>query len=270
MILHSKTSRSLVLLAMLLVLIAAGCRSSDEESPSQPSSSAGVTITERPATQEAAAPLLPDDLTFVALVSKQQALPSTYAPDDLVALSPQQVSAMTPQRLRRPAAEALERLLAAARTEGLGIKVNSAYRSYQEQTTIFRAEVQRFGCSKALKQSAVPGHSEHQLGLAVDFTSAGVGWDLDEAFATEPEGRWLEANAARFGFVMSYPPGKMAVTGYEYEPWHFRYVSVPVAEAIRAGGKTPTEYFMSLGKASATISAPVTPGREPGPANCGQ
>ena len=128
------------------------------------------------------------------------------------------VSSLATQRLRRPAAEALNRMLTAAKKEGFPLKVNSAYRSYDDQVTTFRSEVMQFGCTRALRESAVPGHSEHQLGLAVDLTSMGVAWDLDDAFGNLPEGRWLAANASSYGFVLSYPDGKDGIRATPTSP----------------------------------------------------
>ena len=97
---------------------------------------------------------------------------------------------------------------------------------------------------QALRQSARPGHSEHQMGTTMDITSPSVGNDLVSAFGDTPEGKWLAANAHTFGFVMSYPPGKEATTGYIYEPWHFRYVGKAEAAAVRASGLTLHEYLL--------------------------
>ncbi len=108
---------------------------------------------------------------------------------------------------------------------------------------MFSGYVQQMGQDQAERISARPGHSEHQMGTAIDFTSASAGYGLGEGFAQTPEGAWLSQNAPRFGFVMSYPAGKESVTGYAYEPWHFRYVGIDVARAVVARGITLTEYL---------------------------
>jgi D-alanyl-D-alanine carboxypeptidase len=94
--------------------------------------------------------------------------------------------------------------------------------------------------------SARAGHSEHQLGTALDFRSARGPdpWDLEDWGAT-PEGRWLAENAHRFGFVMSYPAGQESVTCYIYEPWHYRYVGREVAQEVMASGLTLREWLWS-------------------------
>ncbi len=167
---------------------------------------------------------------------------SSYAPSDLIAF-PVDLSVRKDVRVRRETARALQQLLAAARDEGHDLLALSGYRSYQEQREVLDQETRAFGAARAEQQVAPPGHSEHQLGVAVDVTTARKPYDLDQTFGAEPEGLWVAANAARFGFVISYPAGKSAVTGYVYEPWHIRYVGVPLAEEIAASGLTLTEYL---------------------------
>jgi zinc D-Ala-D-Ala carboxypeptidase len=188
----------------------------------------------------------------LAVVGKTRALPATYAPQDLTPIPAEFVSSLQPQQMRRPALDALLAMLQDARREGVMIKVNSAYRSFDYQATNLRAEIAAYGCAQALNQVAAPGHSEHQLGLAADLTAADVGWDLQDKFGDTPEGRWLVAHAPTYGFVLSYPKDKEAITGFIYEPWHFRYVTPAVAQAITISGKTASEYLLGLGGAADT------------------
>jgi D-alanyl-D-alanine carboxypeptidase len=178
----------------------------------------------------------------VCLVTKQQGLSPSYAPPDLTPL-PTRLLAGNGVQLRREAAEALVPLLYEAGRAGRRLFALSGYRSYDEQSRVLRDEIARYGRAVAEQQVAPPGHSEHQLGLAVDITSEVDPYDLREAFGTEPEGRWLAANAPRFGFLVSYPQGKEAVTGYRYEPWHIRYTGVPLAQSVAASGLTLTEFL---------------------------
>ena len=214
-----------------------------------------------------AIPPLPADGSLITLVTKQRALAADYVPPDLVPVPQNFVSSQEHQYLRAPAEEAMVRMLGAALREGLGIKVLSGYRSYQYQAAVFKGEVATYGCTQALRESALPGHSEHQLGLAADLTSADVGWGLDASFAETSEGRWLASHAASYGFVMSYPPGKEQITGYIAEPWHYRYVTPPFAEAIQASGETSTEFLGRLGAATIT-SIVSTPELTPQPGTC--
>ncbi len=138
-------------------------------------------------------------------------LPQTYAPDDLVSVSDAGVGteAMYIRGLVMPD---LRALLTAATAAGVHLEVQSAYRGYSYQAQTFDSWVAQDGHEVALKSSARAGHSEHQLGTALDFRSADgpPAWDLDDWGATR-EGSWMAHNASRFGFVMSYPRGKDAV-----------------------------------------------------------
>ena len=170
-------------------------------------------------------------------------LPESYVPEDLIPVSDAGVGT-DDMPIRGVVMPDLQALLAAADAAGVGLEVQSAYRSYSYQTQTFNYWVERDGLEAALKTSARPGHSEHQLGTALDFRSADgpAAWDLPDWGAT-PEGAWLAENAARFGFVMSYPAGQEAVTCYSYEPWHYRYVGREVAAEIRASGLTLREWL---------------------------
>ncbi|MBI2865594.1 MAG: M15 family metallopeptidase [Chloroflexi bacterium] len=178
-------------------------------------------------------------------VNKQNALPSSYVPEDLVPLTSVRTTTAN-QRLRRLVAPVLDQLLTAAKAAGHDLVVSSAFRSYAEQESVHAYWESTLGKVQADRQSALAGHSEHQLGTVVDLTSASVGFQLEESFGDKPEGRWLRENAHRFGFVISYPAGKEAVTGYAYEPWHIRYVGVEQATAIYQKGITLEEYLRTL------------------------
>lgn len=170
-------------------------------------------------------------------------LSETYTPDDLTPLSQAGVGTDEMQ-VRALILPDLEALLAAAEEAGLGLEVQSAYRSYSYQTSTFDYWVEQDGLTTALATSARPGHSEHQLGTALDFRSADgpPAWELND-WRDTPEGTWLAENAARFGFVMSYPKGERALTCYAYEPWHYRYVGREVAAEVTASGLTLREWL---------------------------
>jgi len=150
-------------------------------------------------------------------------LPFDYRPSDLVRLPQRYCYNDLPQRLRAEAAEACLRMLDAARREaGLDIKVLSAYRSARTQAYLCRRKIEAAGIDQRLV--ARPGHSEHQLGTAVDLVRSDGRWLLDERFGQTPEGRWLRFNCGRFGFVLSYTRERTRREGIRFEPWHFRYV----------------------------------------------
>jgi zinc D-Ala-D-Ala carboxypeptidase len=138
-------------------------------------------------------------------------------------------------------------MLSDAFDAGHDVYVRSAYRSYAEQERTFAYWLSALGEAEARRVSAEPGHSEHQLGTAADLTSADTGYDLNEAFGETSAGRWLAENAYRYGFALSYPAGAEGVTGYAYEPWHYRYIGPDQAAAWRSSGLTLVEYLRGIG-----------------------
>lgn len=142
----------------------------------------------------------------------------------------------------------LRALKSAANRAGVPLYVKSAYRSYATQKAVFDSWVRRVGYQEALRSSARPGHSEHQMGTTVDFThAAGVEpWNYAD-WATTRTGAWLKANAWRYGWLMSYPKGKESVTCYKYEPWHYRYVGLKRATQVRDSGLTLREFLWYRG-----------------------
>ncbi|CAI9418923.1 M15 family metallopeptidase [Nocardioides sp. T2.26MG-1] len=145
------------------------------------------------------------------------------------------------------AAEPLEQLLAAADREGLGFKIASAFRSYDYQLAVHAAHVAERGQAEADRVSARAGYSEHQTGLAVDLvTPADPGCDFDECFADTPGGRWLAAEAWRYGFIVRYQAGGTDVTGYAPEPWHLRFVGTELAAELHRTGVTTLEEFFGV------------------------
>lgn len=187
--------------------------------------------------------LEPDDI--LVLVNKERALPADYEPDDLVYPDiPFSFSEMHPKRqLRAEAAQWLERLCADAKEEGIELVGVSGYRSYQTQQSIYNYQVNRLGQEAADRISARPGHSEHQTGLAMDVSAASVGYALEERFGETPEGIWLAQHAADYGFIIRYPAEGEEITGYQYEPWHLRYVGIDHASKIAEAGLTLEEYL---------------------------
>ena len=146
------------------------------------------------------------------------------------------------------AARPLARLLRAGDAAGLGFKIASAFRSYAYQEQVHDALVASRGRAVAAQVSALPGHSEHQTGLAVDLvTPAHPGCDLAPCFSGTRAGRWLARNAWRDGFIVRYTRQNQAVTGYAPEPWHLRYVGRPLAAAMRADGIASLEQALHVG-----------------------
>lgn len=170
------------------------------------------------------------------VVNKRRALDPGYRPRTAVVRGYQ---------VARVAAAPLEDLMRAADREGLGLKIASAFRSYGYQQQVHAAAVATRGREAAELRSARPGHSEHQTGLAVDLvTPADTSCSFDPCFGEQPAGRWLERQAWRHGFIVRYLRQDTAVTGYEPEPWHLRFVGRRLAaELHRTGVTTLEEYF---------------------------
>jgi D-alanyl-D-alanine carboxypeptidase len=260
---------SVALLAGLVLALGCGGDGRPAEEAARATPSVSVTATpaagtvtatpEPPATvSPTPAPTRPpsDLLRFVGKTGEP--LPQDYVPPDLERLPPAVTDGGT-RLLRAEAAAAFVRMAAAARAEGLTLVVVSAYRSYAEQAVTYQLEVARYGKVQADRQVALPGRSEHQLGTTVDLSTPRLGNRLDDGLADLPEGRWLEAHAWEYGFVLSYPDGQEEITGYRYEPWHYRYVGVEVARFIRQSGRTSTEVL----RAYQTVGVdPVLPAGE--------
>lgn len=165
-----------------------------------------------------------------------------FEPDDLVSVS--EAGFPSQDLVRSIVISDLAALRAAAEANGTPLVVVSGYRSYGYQEDLFDNRVEQVGEAEAARRTARPGHSEHQLGTALDVLDPGAG-DLTTAFAATPQGQWLAANAHAFGFVISYPDGASDRTCYEYEPWHLRYVGPSTAAAIRNAGLTPREWMLA-------------------------
>ncbi len=181
---------------------------SDDE-PSSASQSGGST----------AASVEPYYVNGVLLVNKKHALPQNYGGMDSNAYA------------------ALQQLQAGAEAAGHSMPLISGYRSYAYQASLYNSYVAQDGQALADTYSARPGHSEHQSGLAFDIGA------LDNGYGNTPDGRWLHAHCADYGFIIRYPAGKESMTGYQYEPWHVRYVGKEIASQIMAQGITLEEYL---------------------------
>jgi zinc D-Ala-D-Ala carboxypeptidase len=177
---------------------------------------------------------------LLALVTKETTLKSSYAPTDLVRI-PEYMYPARELWLREEAFRQLEKLWQAAAEDGVTLTIISAYRSYAYQQTLFQNYASSYGEEAANRFSARPGQSEHQLGTTVDFGGTAV--DLKAAYADTDQGRWLAENAYRFGFAMSYPEGKEEITGYIFEPWHYRYIGTESAAEWYAAGLSLKEFL---------------------------
>ncbi len=173
---------------------------------------------------------------FFRLVDKEHALPAGYEPEDLVDLNRYRDRLVLNRgdlSLRAVILPDLFAMVEAARLDGITLDLSSTYRSYDYQAGLFQRHVDNLGEEEAERVSARPGTSQHQLGTTVDFGS------ITPAFADTPAGRWVAEHAGEFGFSLSYPDGYEELTGYSYEPWHFRYIS-------RVGTEIEAQFFGGL------------------------
>lgn len=168
------------------------------------------------------------------IVNKVAPIPSSYSPADLTNVS-------IGGQLRKEANSNLNQLLKSSNEDKVVLKSISSYRSYSRQQTLYSNYVAKDGQIKADTYSARPGHSEHQTGWAIDFGSTSC--DLQECFGNTEAGKWLANNSYRFGFILRYPIDKEPITGYQYEPWHYRYVGVELAKELFETKLTMEEFF---------------------------
>lgn len=181
------------------------------------------------------------------VVNKRRPLePKTYKPINLVVpnIKLQDARESEEMKLRADAAHALEGLVGAAKKEaGYDLMLASGYRGYSFQESLYNRYVREQGQASADTQSARPGHSEHQTGLAADVAPAEGECVVEECFADTPEGKWVAKNAHRFGFIIRYQKDKTNITGYQFEPWHLRYVGDALAAEIYKQNTTLEEFF---------------------------
>lgn len=179
------------------------------------------------------------------VVDKGRILPRDYVPANLVVpkVSLRDSASSSNMHLRADAAQALEALFAEANATNLKLRLVSGYRSYATQSSVYNGYVRSDGQASADAYSARPGHSEHQTGLAADVAPQSLKCSLDPCFGNTPEGKWLAQNAYRHGFVISYREGMQAVTGYEHEPWHIRYVGNDLAAELKKTNQTLEQFF---------------------------
>ena len=173
------------------------------------------------------------------LVNKFYHLDENYLPDDIVSVSNKY--AYDGNRLRQDAYEAFVDMWNAATDNNIKLIINSSYREYEKQSSIYEDYKNWYGQTKADKQAARPGYSEHQTGLVVDVFSSDN--QLTGTFKDSEGYKWLKENAYKYGYIERYPDGKEYLTGYEFESWHWRYVGKDAAKVIQNENITYDEYY---------------------------
>ena len=178
----------------------------------------------------------PDDV--LVLVNKNNQLLSNFIPKDLESISLKYSN--KDKYLKKEAKIAFEKLSEDASNLGYRIVAVSAYRDYNYQNELFNYYVKEKGLNYALECSAKPGHSEHQTGLALDVEGSNKDYDN---FENSKEFIWMKDNAHKYGFILRYPKDKEHITGFKYEPWHYRYVGIEAAKYIYENNLTLEEYL---------------------------
>lgn len=168
---------------------------------------------------------------YLIICNKYHKLKDNYVPD-LVSLN-----GYGGGQMERVAAANFKEMSNAAKKDGISIYNVSGYRSYNTQKNLYNNYVSRDGKAKADTYSARAGTSEHQTGLATDINSVSSSFENTKAYA------WLAKNSYKYGFILRYPKGKEYITGYMYEPWHYRYVGKDVAKIIYEKNITYEEYY---------------------------
>lgn len=170
----------------------------------------------------------PYEVNGIIVVSKKHRISASYGPPN----------PSGPYHLEASAAKALTRMTAAAAADGVRIRVHSAYRSWATQNASYQRALRNY--PQNISFYAPAGASEHQTGLAVDLWD-GVTWSLP--MANTATGKWLFRHAHSYGFILRYPDGKAKITGYHYEPWHYRYIGRKDAMQFKGNSETLEEYL---------------------------
>lgn len=183
-----------------------------------------------------------DDGDLLVLVNKLHAVSKDYYPTDMVAIDGDYTTNQGLE-MKSEAYDAYLEMRKAAREDDIKFKICSAYRTYSTQEYLYNSYLGTMGEELRNIRSAYPGRSEHHTGYAIDITSKSMGWTLSQEFANYPEGQWINEHCSEYGFIIRYPKGKTDITGYDYEPWHLRYVGVEAATEISEQGITLEEYL---------------------------
>lgn len=165
--------------------------------------------------------------------------PISYVPDHLVSVHGGTVNSRMVYDL--------DYMFDAAGKDGIGLTIVSSYRSYNYQVNLYDNYVKAYGQTMADTFSARAGYSEHQTGLAIDFGSLGnPACNVDDCYAETTAGKWLAAHALDYGFLLRYPSDKQQITGYKFEPWHYRYIGHTLADEMKKRSITTLEEFFDV------------------------
>ena len=178
--------------------------------------------------------MVEDPNALDVLVNKVYKLPNDFIPQDLVV-----VDNYRSQEMCHEAAKAFQQLAQKCADEGFTIYVHSGYRSYDYQDRIYQNMIANYGQEYTDQYSSKPGHSEHMTGLSCDVAFEGYHY---EEIINSPDYPFFESQLENHGFILRFLEGKQNITGYEYEPWHIRYVGVDLAKEIADSNLTYEEF----------------------------
>lgn len=187
-----------------------------------------------------------DSNDFLTIVNKSFVLETIGGYDDLVYLRDYGIDTNEFTRLRAEPAEKLRELINAAKQQGVSIFISSGYRTYEDQVGSFAYWKNLAGEATATKYAAKPGHSEHHLGTTVDILTYENWLKLLPSYEQTKLRKWLKSNAYLYGFVESYPAYTTSITGYTYEPWHYRYVGLEIANKLHDEKSILQDYLYRL------------------------
>lgn len=180
---------------------------------------------------------------YFILINKDNKLSEDYVPNNLKKSEAKFLDYVQDNNLENAAADAVKKMFAEAAKDGISLVGVSGYRSYGVQKELYDTRMKQSGKERTRAYTAEPGASEHQSGLAIDILCDEYS-TLDEGFENTDAFRWLNENCYKYGFILRYLKGKEDITGYNYEPWHFRYIgNEEVAEDIMNRGLTFEEYI---------------------------
>lgn len=193
------------------------------------------------------APLNTDTKTYTLLVNKEYPLSSKYIPYMVEPNVEIYHKGINERRYLQPiAATALEEMFAAAETDGYHLVLRCGFRSYKLQKSIYSWNLKTYGYYEVTRYHALAGTSEHQTGLAVDLCCEATDYKNNYDILKTPEYAWLLENAHRYGWILRYPEDKIEITGYNFEPWHFRYVGIELATYLKEQDIVLEEYYGAL------------------------
>ncbi len=185
---------------------------------------------------------------YEILVNKEHLLPKDYCPNDLIVTDNNENNfhqfkdpKLKPM-VRKIIYPYLEKMMQDAKINNIEFIVDSGYRSYDYQKVLLEALIHEKG-TEAYSLVALPGASEHQTGLAIDIAYYKDGIYFDDVKESDPAAIWLAQNSYKYGFILRYPKGKECATGFQYEPWHFRFVGLNLAQKLFNEGVTLDEYY---------------------------